>query len=276
VNRLLTPEEALSRIPALSGVSGLSEISGGLTNRSFAVRTKMRRYILRLDAEHTATFGIDRTVELKILRQAAKSGLAPEVHFADADAGILLYEYVVGPVWERSSLGDPDNLELLAALLRKVHSLPSSGAVLDAAAAAARYADTASRQPDLRSFAARCVAIVMEVPAPWSLACCHNDVVAANIVGKSQLKLLDWEYACDNDPFFDLASLIAYHDLESRHANRLLHSYTGGGNPEVKARLELQLRLFDALQWLWLAARYVVAPNGDHPARLAQLRRRLG
>jgi aminoglycoside phosphotransferase (APT) family kinase protein len=187
VNDLLTPEEALSRIPALSGISELREISGGLTNRSFAVRTTKRRYILRLDAEHTATFGIDRTIELKVLRQAAKSGLAPEVHFADPDAGILLYEYLEGPVWERSSLDDPDNLELLAALLRKVHSLPSSGVVLDVAAAATRYAETASSHPHLQAFAARCVAIVREGPAPWSFACCHNDVIAANIVGKSQL-----------------------------------------------------------------------------------------
>jgi thiamine kinase len=272
---LLTPEEALSRIPGWTGGTDFTEIGGGLTNRSFLVRAARRQFVLRLDAQHTATFGIDRAIELKILQEAAKSGLAPEVHFADPDAGILLYEYLAGPVWKRSTLDDPDNLELLAALLRKVHSLPASGAPLDVAAAAACYADTASRNPGLRLFSARCVAIVRAVPAPQSPSCCHNDVIAANIIGNRQLRLLDWEYARDNDPFFDLASLIGYHDLGNKYAERLLDAYHGSRDPEAEERLKLQLRLFDAIQWLWLAARYVIEPNTDHLGRLEQLRKRI-
>src|SRR5690606_38987224 len=139
--------------------------------------------------------------ELKIHRQAARKELAPEIIFADVDAGILLCEYVPGPVWERSSLVDPRKLDLLATLLREVHSLPASGVALDASAAANRYAARASEKPELRSFAARCVEIVRKTPAVGPRACCHNDVVAPNVIGTSALKLLDWEYASDNDPF---------------------------------------------------------------------------
>lgn len=275
MTRLLTPEEALSSIPGWMGAADFSKIGGGLTNRSFLVRAAKRKYVLRLDAEHTATFGIDRTIELKILEAAAGSGLAPEVCFADPDAGILLYEYLPGPVWERSTLDDPHNFQLLAALLRKVHSLPLSGASLNAAAAAVRYADKASKNPLFATFAAHCIAIVRAVPASSMLACCHNDVMAANIVGTSQLKLLDWEYARDNDPFFDLAAVIGYHDLGKRHADRLLDAYAGSRDPEALERLELQLRLYDAIQWLWLAARYAIDPNTRDRARLEQLRSRM-
>jgi thiamine kinase-like enzyme len=271
----MAPEEALLRIPGWDGGFDADEIDGGLTNRSFVVRSTNREFILRLDAEHTETFGLDRSIELKVLREAAEADIAPEVHFADPDAGILLYEYLPGPVWDRSSLDDVHNLELLAALLRRVHSLPPSGAALDAGAAASRYAATASADADLRRFADHCVGIVRAIPASSGRACCHNDVVAANVVGTSRLKLLDWEYACDNDPFFDLASLIAYHDLGSKPADRLLDSYTGARDPEAKERLELQLRLYDAIQWLWLAARYVIDPDSDHRGRLEQLRRRI-
>jgi thiamine kinase len=272
---LIAPEDALSRIPGWDSEAAVNEISGGLTNRSFVVRSSDGVFILRLDAGHTKTFGLDRSIELKVLREAAKADIAPEVHFADPDAGILLYEYLPGPVWDRASLDDAHNLELLAALLRGVHSLPASGAELDAETAAGRYAAMASRNPHLRPFVTHCVGIVRAIPTSLSLACCHNDVVAANIVGTSQLKLLDWEYACDNDPYFDLASLIAYHDLGSKRAGRLLDSYTGARDPEAQERLELQLRLYDAIQWLWLAARYVIDPNIDHRARLEQLRQRV-
>jgi hypothetical protein len=40
-------------------------------------------------------------------------------------------------------------------------------------------------------------------------------------------------------------------------------------------RLELQLRLYDAIQWLWLAARYAINPNTRDRARLEQLRSRM-
>ena len=272
---LISPEDALSRIPGWTGGFGFERIDGGFTNRSFLVRSADGVFILRLDAEHTATFGIDRMTELKVLREAAKAGLAPEVRFADPDAGILLYEYLAGPVWERSSLDDPDNLGRLASLLQKVHSLPPAGIALDAGAAADRYAATASRIPGLRSLAAHCVGIVRAIPETTSLACCHNDVVVANIVGDAQLKLLDWEYACDNDPYFDLATIIAYHDLEDRHVSILMHAYAGAGNPAARERLDLQLRRFDAIQWLWIAARHAIAPNPRHRGRLDFLRRRI-
>jgi thiamine kinase-like enzyme len=275
VTRLITPEDALSRIPGWDGESDVDEISGGLTNRSFVVRSRNGVFILRLDAGHTKTFGLDRSVELKVLREAANADIAPKVRFADPDAGILLYEYLPGPVWDRASLDDRHNLERLSALLRSVHSLPASGAVLDGAAAADRYAATASVNADLRRFAAHCVGIVRAAPPSSPPVCCHNDVVAANIIGTSSLKLLDWEYACDNDPYFDLASLIAYHDLGSKHAGMLLDSYAGGRDAEAKERLQLQLRIYDAIQWLWLAARYVIDPSRDHRARLDQLRQRL-
>jgi thiamine kinase len=271
----MSPEDALSRIPGWTGGCPFEQIDGGFTNRSFLVRSAVGKYILRLDAEHTATFGIDRMTELKVLREAAKAGLAPEVRFADPDAGILLYEYLAGPVWERASLEDADNLERLAGLLQKVHALPPSGIPLDAAAAAERYAETASRNPELRSVAAHCVGIVKAIGEPASLVCCHNDVVAANIVGEAELKLLDWEYACDNDPYYDLASIIAYHDLGARHASILMDAYAGAGNPAARERLEPQLRRFDAIQWLWIAARYAIGPNPGHRARLDCLRRRI-
>ena len=279
MTRLLAPEEALARVPGFRGQWSLREIGGGLTNRSFLIRSHGARFVLRLDAKHTAAFGLDRRTELRILRNAAEASLAPEVRYADPAAGILLYEYLPGPVWDRASLDDNNRLERLAALLRKVHGLPASGVALDPLAAALRYESMVSRHPELRTDAARCVAIVRATPEPPTRCCCHNDMVASNIVGNAigdaRLKLLDWEYACDNDPCFDLASLIAYHDLGAEQTDRLLDSYTGGRTPEAREHLEMQLRLFDALQMLWFAVRCVIAPDSEHRSRLEQLRRRI-
>jgi thiamine kinase len=271
----MAPEVALARIPGWDGQQRCQEIGDGLTNRSYLVRAKGADFVLRLDTEHARTLGLNRSVELAIWREAAKADVAPEVVFADPDAGILLYEYLPAPVWRRSSLNDPQNLRTLAELLRRVHALPPSGEPIDLVAAASRYAFNASENASLASFAAHCVSIVKEIPAPTLRCCCHNDVVAGNIVGTFKLKLLDWEYACDNDPFFDLASVVAYHDLKAGHIGWLLDAYTGGRDPEAKERLELQIRLYDAVQWLWLAVRYVVAPRKRYLKRLDDLQRRI-
>jgi thiamine kinase len=278
VTELLSPKTALSRIPAFAKAT-FSEMAGGLTNRSYLVRSGGEAYVLRLDAEHTAAFGLDRATELRVLHTAAQASLAPEVRFADPAAGILLYDYLPGPIWERSSLDNDDNLARISTLLRIVHQLPEAGMPLDALKAAHRYEALASRNPDLRRHAARCVEIIRGMPEPTEVRCCHNDVVAANIVGSvsgnAPLRLLDWEYACDNDPYYDLASLVAYHDLTNKQADRLLDSYTGTRISESKERLALQVRRYDAIQWLWFAARYAIDRNRTHRTRLEELRPRI-
>ena len=281
VTQLLSPEDALSRVPAFgeqADVREIRRIAGGLTNRSYIVVTGSEQLVLRLDAEQTSAFGLDRHTELQILRNAAEASLAPQVRYAEPEAGILLYEYLPGPVWNRASLDDDDNLDRAANLLRNVHALPASGAILDPLAAASRYAAVASRNAELRAHTALWMDIVRAAPEPAAGCCCHNDVTASNIIGAigdHSLKLLDWEYACDNDPWFDVASLIAYHDLDRRQSDRLLQAYAGDPSSEAQERLESQLRLYDAIQALWLAARYVIAPNSGHRARLEQLRRRI-
>jgi thiamine kinase-like enzyme len=113
------------------------------------------------------------------------------------------------------------------------------------------------------------------VPPSDAVAVCHNDVVAQNIISTPALKLLDWEYACDNDPLFDLASLVGYHNLDERLALALLDSSAGGADAALRDRLAAQVRLYDAIQWLWLANRHRLSPNAQQAARLEVLQQRI-
>jgi thiamine kinase-like enzyme len=231
--------------------------------------------VLRLDTAHAARLGLDRRLEFEIQRRAAAAGLAPRILAAEPDEGWLLYEYLEGKDLHAGDLADHATLEAIAKLLRAVHDLPASGRVLPVVDAALRYAAIVQPDSDLSEFAHRCVDAVAAAPPPATTACCHNDVVAANIVSNGRLRLIDWEYACDNDPLFDLASLAGYHDLEERAVNALLVAYAGTGDGEMRERLAAQRRLFDALQWLWLAAQQLLAPSDGQLARLATLKSRI-
>jgi thiamine kinase-like enzyme len=256
MSKALSPDEVFPAIPELAGKSiRWQELRGGLTNRSFKICTADRSFVLRLDDVHTATFGLDRRTELKARTSAFKAGIAAEVVFADIDRGILLSEFLPGDVWNKADLGDKDKLVALADTLQKVHTMPSLGTKFDARTIARRYADSIVGEPELHVSAQACVETVSSLPVVDSYACSHNDVVAENVVAGPKLKLLDWEYACDNDPMYDLASLIAYHKLDDRQADILFSAYAGGPNPSLLEQLQLQLRLYEAIQWLWFAVK---------------------
>ena len=100
-------------------------------------------------------------------------------------------------------------------------------------------------------------------------------MVAANIIGDPALKLLDWEYACDNDPMFDLASLVGFHNLDDDRQSDLLNAYAGGNDFALKEQLDVQVRLYDAIQWLWLANRQVITRTSAQATRLKELQQRI-
>jgi thiamine kinase-like enzyme len=99
--------------------------------------------------------------------------------------------------------------------------------------------------------------------------------VAANIIGSRALKLIDWEYARDNDPLFDLASAIGFHNLDDARQQMLLSAYAGGADSELNERLAEQVRVFDAIQWLWLATRHLASPHREQARRLEELQMRI-
>jgi thiamine kinase-like enzyme len=276
VNDILSAAEAISRIPGLEVQSATYRaIAGGLMNRTFLVETEERKLVLRLDAGDIRLLRPNRAAEITILREAAAKGIAPEVVFADPDAGILVCEYLPGRTWNTSDLEEKGDLEAVAGLVHAVHALPKSGVAYDASGWAERYAAVIGQNEELHSFAMRCKKIVDSIPLPSDTRCCHNDVVAANILATPQLRLLDWEYAGDHDPYFDLASLAGYHDLADEQVGILVDAYSGTSGPESRERLDLQLRLFDVIQWLWLAVRQTMRPERGQEERLRQVAERI-
>lgn len=274
MSKHLSPDSALRMIPQLAGSKWRWQpLPGGLTNRSFKVDTGNATFVLRLDSDNTAEFGLDRELETRIRRSAYAAGLGAEVVYAEA--GILLSEYLPGDIWQESDLQNSDNLAALATLLRKVHALPEAGKSFSGQQSARRYTAALSADSRLQAFSRQCQALLAATPASKVRCCCHNDIVAGNIVRHSDLKLLDWEYACDNDPMFDLASVIGFHDLGAKQIDSLFSAYSGGSDPEMYTRLQNEIRRFDIIQWLWFAARYCSSPDSKTRSRLVELQSRI-
>jgi len=240
----------LATIPGWDSAT-LRELPGGVTNSTWLVEAGGRQAVLKVDDLPRSAPYNTRPEEARIQSLAAAAGLADRV--LHVDDTVYLAEYVPGAVWSRADFDDDDKLRQLAAALRRLHSLPLTGRIFDASAAAHRYAGRLGDADP--AIAARNVALIDAMRRPMNLCCCHNDLVAANILAIPGVRFLDWEYACDNDPFFDLATIVAHHRLSNRHAERLLDAYFDGDGARWRPQLAAQQRLYDALLWLWSAAR---------------------
>jgi thiamine kinase len=229
-------------------------LHGGLTNDTFLLEADDRKAVLKVDPEPRSIPLNQREFEARIQRSAHAAKLAPQVLFANET--IYLTEYIAGDVWTAAELLDQEKLDELARALKRVHALPLSGRTFNALEAAQVYLDELRRRGSGGADAEACIATIRALRSPANLCCCHNDLVAENIVATdSGLQFLDWEYACDNDPFFDLATVIAHHGLQEEQAHYLLDAYFDGNGAQWHAQLGRQEQLYAALAWLWQASR---------------------
>jgi len=192
----------------------------------------------RIDADHTSTVLADRSCEIEILKKAGEAGVAPRVVYSDIDRGVLLTEFLPEPVWQEAE--NPDYIEALADVLRRVHALPLCELQVDLNLSARRYEEGLQARHGLHDFATRCVDIISSIPGRDTFVCC-----------------------------------VGYHNFSKQRAQHLLSAYAGGTDSELEEYLAEQLRLYDAIQWLWLAARHLVSPNHKQAVRLEELQQRI-
>ena len=244
------PDDVIGGLPEWRGASW-TRLAGGLTNRAWRLEKAGRKAVLKIDDEPRKPPYNTRLAEATVQSVAARAGLANRVLFADEQ--VYLTEYIEGTVWELNCLDKGDNIEQVAGALRRLHALPLSGRSFDAVVAANKYVPKIGN-PD-ENLLGVCLDMIKSMRRPHNLRFCHNDLVVENIVATPKLKFLDWEYACDNDPLFDLATIIEHHELREEQAQLLLNAYFDGSGEHWRPKLAEQRRLYLALLWLWLAAR---------------------
>jgi thiamine kinase-like enzyme len=264
------PVEALLAELHLDGpVSVLAELSGGPASNSYLLENKNRKLVLRIDKPLAATIGLDRQSEAEILAVVHKEGLGPEPICANPSRGWLLTGYIEGAVWDSRDIAKGSNLTRLGKLFKHLHVLPLAGNEFRVVDWAGHYS------VQLGTLAARNLAdrirglnqqLKQQAGSP---VLCHNDPIAANIIDSGALSFIDWEYAGIGDAFFDLAVVVAHHDLNETAIRQLLAAYLGDVTPDHHHRLRQACELYDCLNMLWLML--VLATDGGSSERRNRL-----
>jgi len=218
------PEElravASSALAAALGpaqISGLARVSGGASGAlTVRVDTPARSVLLRLETGLNARSNPNHYA---CMRAAAEAGIAPPLHFVDADRGVAVMEFVAQRPLQAYPGGPPALVRELGALIRRLQER----AVFPPAEI--RYTDLVRRMlafvVQSRVFADGLLAPHADGlericdAYPWddrALVSSHNDPNPRNVLfDGARLWLVDWETAYRNDPLTDLA--VVTHEL---------------------------------------------------------------
>ena len=227
----------------------IERVRQGQTEDAFRLTLGERRAFCKIDTEPRPATVNSRPEEASIQARVAAKGLSPAVLYFDDHC--IVTEYIEATVLTAEDLALENVIGQLGERLKALHKLPLTGRRFDAASAGKSYAATI----DDKDTAERCIAVIDSMPADDELVFSHNDMVAGNILQAESIIFIDWEYACDNSPLFDIATVLAHHALGPGAARSLLNARFGRADEDLLTRLMAYVRGYRALYWLWLSNR---------------------
>ena len=265
---------ALARIPLFEGMERAdirAERLGGLTNRNYRIDCSAGSFVLRIAGEGTGEY-IDRAAESHDARIAADAGVNAEILFFDAADGAMLTRHIDGALtMTAETFRDLDRVRRAGMAFRRLHDCGRPFAKrFDPFAKVDEYlaliGNLDARVPDgydevlaeadeLRAALAR---------RAVDLATCHCDPLAENFLDTgARTYIIDYEYAGNNDPMWDLGDLSVEAEFGPAQDAALLEAYFDGPAPEAEAaRMVMHKAVCDVLWTLW----GVLQVANDNPA----------
>jgi thiamine kinase-like enzyme len=240
-------------------------LGGGLTNRVYRVTAPDRRpVVIRRPALPRSLeppglpMPADRRVQCHSALAAAHAGVAPAVLLFDPSDGTCALDWIDGRTLTDADLHRPATLTRIAALCRRLHAGPRLRGDLDVFAIQRSYRDLVRQRgwwlpAGYPGFADQ-VEVIRQALAshPVRSVPCHNDLVAANILDDgTRLWFVDFDYAANNDPCFELGNLWSAAGLGPDHLTHLVSSYFGVASSAKEARARLLALVANYAWTLW-------------------------
>ncbi len=247
--------------------TAITPIAAGLSGAGvYRVQAGGRAYVLKIAAPHQSIE--DWRAGAGILRAAAEAGVAPRLVHVDETRRAVVTEHIVDQALFARLVTPAKRAAAIGEALRRVHALPIP-------------AGTTARDP--RGFLGEIWAGLADLPLPaWigdavrraldepppapdrAPVLSHNDANPSNLVydGERTL-LLDWDTAGANDPFYDLATVAVFLDLDDATSAQLIAVHD---QAQVIAQLPARFRYLRGLVAALCGSLFLhVARAGGHP-----------
>ncbi len=182
----------LSQYPLFANAKEVKPIllpEQGCSNKNYLLSHHKKKYLLR----YFILQDRDRALEYSIQTLAYKKGIAAKPLLLDLDENLMVCEFLEG---EHKAILERKDIATIISVLKKLHSIKSESKALELSSLFTAFS---AEVKDAFS-------VILKYPKQMVL--CHNDLNPKNILfGKNDVKLIDWEFAANNDLYFDLAAL---------------------------------------------------------------------
>jgi len=243
-------DAVLDRVDVLAGrPRKVSDLGGGLTNTNLRVTTDEGDYVVRVSANTTGLLGIDRDAEHANSVSAHAAGVGAEVIAYLPEDHVLVLRFLDGRTLCAQDVAPRTGR--IARALRTLHAGPAFVSDFDMRRIRRRYLDAVLaagiRMPEdylaLEPAYARLEDALGRMPEPQ--VPCNNDLLAANFIEDGErMWIIDYEYAGQNEPSFEIGNLASENGLTEAETAALVTAYWGTADDAKVAR---------ALAWAMLA-----------------------
>lgn len=217
----------------------------GLTNNNYLLVFKDKKHVLRLPKLENATL-FDYPLEKIILEKVKSLNLDVPLLYYNAENGIKITEFIEGADhYERQYLVEATHL------IKRLHmSKLSAEKEYDIVKMFNKYKQYDEEPLFDTSFAYHYLHDAKELSKDIQVLC-HNDLVEGNFLfTKNRSYLIDYEYAMDNHPYFDIMSFITENDIQSLEDRELI--YKTYFEREISDQIRAELKIFEiAHHVLW-------------------------
>ncbi len=270
-----------------TSANDVTPLAHGLSNQNYLINDGERNWVLRVNSSASSQL-CDRQSEVRNWNIAAKQGLAPKLYFVSQDHAYYLSEYIqqapetpwgslltakpAHPLIDES-IQWPDAEALLLPFLREISRLPIPENIMGVTKQWQNYRDKLaliaaklSTHPNA-DLAVQWQMSHLELLALeddiiiWleQLNACsrsdqysHRDLNPHNLLYKEgKLYCIDFEYACNSHPLFDLAGVLSTHALSTAQRHYLIEGYLDG-HPNLTS--DAKAALPDAINIYWVFA----------------------
>ncbi len=259
-------DEVFETLSTINGFEKLNQDNtrverlGGLTNRNYLFDCDQGKFVLRLAGEGTSEY-IDRKTELHNASIATDAGVNAEILHFDVDTGTMICRYIENSVTLNIELlKNMEAIKRTGKAFRKLHDYEKKFATqfelfeqIDQYLAVLKTLD--ADLPDGYSEVQKEAEQVRKALGKFELpnAPCHCDPMVENCIDNGEkVFIIDFEYAGNNDPMWDLGDLSVEGDFNNEQDMVFLRAYFGQEPSEFDhGRMVMYKAMCDLLWTLW-------------------------
>jgi len=232
-------------------VEELIPLNKGLTNINTLAKVAGKWVVVHQPREDAASivYFHHEAAALELIKDAE---LDKETLYFNPDTGIKITEYIEDfQIYDEYT--GTDKLVRTALLMKKLHSLKHCiGYRFDPIGRYNQYFNKIKHPIYDLDFARDCITDAAAVQRPLTL--CHNDWVSGNIGFSAKRDyLIDFEYAGDNDPLFDIMSFFTENKITDVKERELFYTSYFSRTPTADERRDLAIyeKLHNLLWCTW-------------------------